>query len=42
MPWNAILQNSSDFFNPDQVPEGFTLMDPLKMKDTQINETLKY
>jgi hypothetical protein len=42
MPWNAIMQNSSDFFDPDQVPEGFTLMDPSKMKDTQINEILKY
>lgn len=41
-PWNSILQNASNFFDPDQVPEGFTLMDPSKMKDPQVNEILEF
>ena len=41
-PWNSILQNVSTFFDLDQVPEGFTLMDPSKMKDPQLNELLQF
>lgn len=41
-PWNSILQNSAKFFDEDQVPEGFTLNDPSKMKDPQINEILHF
>ena len=41
-PWNSILQNSANYFDEDQVPEGFTLIDPSKMKDQQLNEILQF
>lgn len=41
-PWNSILQNSANYFDEDQVPEGFTLIDPSKMKDPQLNEILQF
>ena len=36
------MQHSADYFNEDQVLEGFTLIDLLKMKDPQLNEILQF
>jgi hypothetical protein len=41
-PWTSIVQQPSIYFDADQVPEGFTLLDPSKMKDPQIQELLNY
>ena len=41
-PWNSIMHHSADYFNKDQVPEGFTLIDPSKMKDPQLNKILQF
>ena len=41
-PWNSIMQHSADYFDEDQVPEGFMLIDLLKMKDPQLNEILQF
>jgi hypothetical protein len=41
-PWTSIIQNHNDYFNPDQLPEGFTLLDPSKMKDPQVQDLLDF
>jgi len=41
-PWTSIVQRPSNYFDPDQLPEGFTLLDPSKMRDLQIEELLNY
>ena len=41
-PWTSMVQHLSKYFDTDQVPEGFTLLDPSKMKDPQIQELLNY
>lgn len=41
-PWTSMVQHPSKYFDTDQVPEGFTLLDPSKMKDPQIQELLNY
>ena len=34
--------SGNEYFQADQVPQGFKLLDPSKMKDTQINEILMF
>jgi hypothetical protein len=41
-PWTSFMQSASEYFNAEQVPEGFTLLDPSKMKDPEINELLNF
>ena len=41
-PWNSMVQHPNKYFDTDQVPEGFMLLDPSKMKDPQIQELLNY
>ena len=41
-PWTSFVQKPEDFFNVDQVPDGFTLLDPSKMKDPQVQELLDF
>jgi hypothetical protein len=36
------VQNPEDYFDPDQLPEGVTLLNPSKMKDPQIQELLQF
>jgi hypothetical protein len=36
------VQQPSIYFDANQLPEGFTLLDPSKMKDPQIQELLNY
>lgn len=37
-----MVQNPDEYFDANQVPDGFTLLDPSKMKDPQINELLNF
>jgi hypothetical protein len=41
-PWTSIVQHPDMYFDPEQLPEGFTLLDPSKMKDPQIQHLLNY
>jgi hypothetical protein len=41
-PWTSIIQKPNDYFDVDQLPEGFTLLDPSKMKDPQVQEVLNF
>jgi hypothetical protein len=41
-PWISFIEDPDKYFGSDQVPDGFKLMDPSKMKDTQIKEILTF
>ena len=41
-PWTSFVQKPEDFFDLDQVPDGFTLLDPSKMKDPQVQALLDF
>jgi len=41
-PWTSIIQTPDNHFDADQLPEGFTLLDPSKMKDPQVQELLDF
>ena len=41
-PWMAFTEDADKYFGSDQVPDGFKLVDPSKMKDPQIKEILTF
>ena len=41
-PWMAFIEDPDKYFGSDQVPDGFKLLDPSKMKDPQIKEILTF
>ena len=41
-PWTSIFQKPGDYFDPDQVPEGFKMLEPSKMKDLGIQALLNF
>ena len=41
-PWLAFIEDLDKYFASDQVPNGFKLLDPSKMKDVQIKEILTF
>src|SRR5277367_518070 len=41
-PWMGFTEDPDKYFGADQVPNGFKLVDPSKMKDPQIKEILKF
>ena len=40
--WTSFVQKPEDFFDVNQVPDGFTLLDSSKMKDPQVQELLDF
>ena len=41
-PWMGFIDDPDKYFGSDQVPDGFKLLDPSKMKDPQIKEILTF
>ena len=41
-PWMAFIKDPDEYFRSEQVPDGFKLLYPLKMKDPQIKEILTF
>jgi hypothetical protein len=41
-PWTSMLQKPGDYFDPDQVPDGFKMLEPSKMKDPEIQALLDF